>query len=120
MDHLIAWLRAQYDAEEQAARDAAENGDGVWTHIDDLAAPGEVRDSADENVVHDSDGTPSSYQAAHIACWDPARVLVEVDAKRRIIDNLEHKGGVHRFADAFRLLALPLSDRPGYSEDWRP
>lgn len=81
--------------------------------------------------------------ADHIAAHDPARVLREIDAKRKLVD--EHKPGIQkgwpnmgrhclsctgvRVWDeslnesnclTLRLLALPYADRPGYEESWRP
>jgi hypothetical protein len=58
--------------------------------------------------------------AEHIARWDPARVLAEVNAKRRILDEavrLMSYDGEFQFLE---LLALPYADRPGYREEWRP
>jgi hypothetical protein len=60
--------------------------------------------------------------AGHIARWDPARVLAEVDAKRQILDLATDVTEMsHDTADTMiRLLALPYADRPGYREEWRP
>lgn len=82
--------------------------------------------------------------AAHIARHDPARVLAEVDAKRRLLDEIlwyesmqdgdcgcghgpdaiaagECKlgGGPDRIT-AFRILALPYAAHPDYQDAWRP
>lgn len=74
-----------------------------------------------------------STAAGHIARWDPARVLAEVEAKRRILHEHEHEEahpalmphtcrrcGSFGWCLTVRLLALPFSDRPGYDETWRP
>lgn len=84
-----------------------------------------------------------SSAAGHIVRWDPARVLAEVEAKRRILDlhapsadgseceycsNLCHSGSGLWCPDphapypceTVRLLALPYADQPGYLEEWRP
>jgi hypothetical protein len=80
--------------------------------------------------------------AQHIARWDPARVLAECDAKRRIIElfreTTEGEDGISDDADflrqmdeiatgrwealrsVIRLLALPYADHPDYREEWRP
>lgn len=78
------------------------------------------------------------YDAEHIAEFDPARVLAEVDAKRRIIDQYEqlradvaHWRGLGdedaapvatewAYGEVVKMLALPYADRPGYLEEWRP
>lgn len=59
--------------------------------------------------------------AEHIARHDPARLLAEVEAKRRIIDRVEQHaryGGVVLYLLA--PLALPYADHPDYDESWRP
>ncbi|WP_127933425.1 DUF6221 family protein [Nonomuraea polychroma] len=73
----------------------------------------------------------------HIARYDPARVLREVEAKRCILDALasdvaQFSGGVEqqKFAErmatwakayaVLRLLALPYADHPDYQERWKP
>ncbi|WP_346536961.1 DUF6221 family protein [Micromonospora sp. DPT] len=59
-----------------------------------------------------------------------ARVLAEVDAKRRIIDKYElwsdekfpdsNGGYASALADVLSMLALPYADRPGYRDEWKP
>jgi hypothetical protein len=88
--------------------------------------------------------------ATHIARWDPARVLAEVEAKRRIIAGREtwhdeqrragedyqawaegrapEKPPARTLAEnlgpglelAVRLLALSYASHPDYREEWRP
>ena len=61
----------------------------------------------------------------HIARWDPARVLAECEAKRRII---ELCGGWVPDRDVsplaadyiLGLLAVPYAGHPDYDEEWRP
>lgn len=145
---LAAWLRQQLDTDERVATDAENNEDARrWSASDDPWS-GRVLDGNGDIVVYD-EGSPSFQEATHIARHDPARVLAEVEAKRRIM-------AIHnRRADAFpalaggpfdnccdgcgfegpcedpvtedindcpilRLLALPYADRPGYREEWRP
>ena len=69
-----------------------------------------------------------TVDAAHIARHDPARVLAEVDAKRRTL-NLHPLRSDGRICnedediypcETVRLLALPYADRPGYRQEWRP
>jgi hypothetical protein len=77
--------------------------------------------------------TPAARDLAHhIARHDPARVLVEVEAKRRILDTYEEAtnfyrvhvaapaGEVHGLWTAIQWLALPYADQPGYRDEWRP
>lgn len=68
----------------------------------------------------------------HIARHDPARVLAECEAKRRIVArhdaHLGHEPTPHivprlkwrEGCDTLRLLALPYADHPDFREEWRP
>jgi hypothetical protein len=74
--------------------------------------------------------------AGHIIRHDPARVLAEVDAKRRILARHEQCGTGHGYCDdgghGWRLddgtpvcgdkldLTRPYADRPGYRSEWAP
>lgn len=90
MSELVAWLRAQLDEDERLARAATRSGgggeddDGVWSPAE--AGPwGEARVEGIGITIYDEGGhTPE--QAGHIARHDPARVLREVEAKRRIME----------------------------------
>lgn len=132
---LVEFLRARLDEDEQAARAA---GDGPWTVRDHTADTVAIYDSRREPVVYD-EGRPSSDQMEHIARHDPARVLAEVDAKRRIIDLYEpyhwhgpaaptspnprdHVEDIEacRTCVTNRLLALPYRDHPDYRPEWVP
>jgi hypothetical protein len=55
-------------------------------------------------------------EAAHIVRWDPARVLAEVQAKRRILDEFSWEAGETR---AIMHLAQPYAGQPGWQEEWR-
>lgn len=63
----------------------------------------------------------------HIARWDPARVLAECEAKRRVVQAPEPTtpGGyvdgwweAHEYA--LRQLALPYAHYPDYQQEWKP
>ena len=69
----------------------------------------------------------------HITRWDPARVLAECEAKRRIVDYRERvaresavtgvplfEAQLSAYHAALRALALPHADHPDYREEWRP
>lgn len=67
--------------------------------------------------------------AAHIARWDPARVLAECEAKRKLVRLAQHmsdnawQDGDQRAVTEFRagqilrFLALPYSEHPDYPPD---
>jgi hypothetical protein len=77
--------------------------------------------------------TRSATLAEHIARHDPARVLREVEAKRRILeryralvedfDHVDETVFEHTrratLEDALADLALPYADHPDYREEWK-
>jgi hypothetical protein len=110
MDELVRWLGEQLAEDERIARAAAtlqadpENGWG----ISERAITPHI------GVVHEDEAR------AHITEWDPARVLREIESKRRMIGRISNhatimgRDEVH--GDLLRSLAEPYSDRPGYAE----
>lgn len=91
-------------------------------------------------ITMDSEGLSDSIDATdgeHVARWNPARVLAECEAKRRIV-MLHHCApavgepwdpvctvegyGVTtpNDCDTLRALALPYADHPDYRDEWRP
>ncbi|MFB7222430.1 DUF6221 family protein [Streptomyces sp. NPDC056227] len=132
-DDLVRFLRDRLDAEEHVARAASP---GPW-HIN--AEADEVL-AADGITVADGFALSSQQLRAtteHIARHDPARVLREVEAKRRIVDDYHYEStlpdgtalnecGTCGAANdpwpcpTLRLLALPYSGHADYREDWRP
>jgi hypothetical protein len=128
MDELITWLRAQLDDDERVARRAGWNHP-EWTYDREMFTV-----ASDAWVIaarKDRSGSPiNDVDGEHIARWDPARVLAEVDAKRRILDMWadaqsaefpDYWGGyATALDDVVRQLALPCADRPGFRAEWRP
>ena len=53
---------------------------------------------------------------------NPARVLAECEAKRRIVEHCDFDHLARSPGDPYvlRLLALPYADHPDYREEWRP
>jgi hypothetical protein len=108
---LVEFLRARLDDDKRIAEAASEPGGPHWPNSDI-----EIR-------------TP---QMEHARRHDPARVLAEVEAKRRIVeafeadDNRERYGGCGDDCEwkaldyALRLLALPYADHPDYRPEWKP
>lgn len=146
MTEMIAWLRAQLDAEERIAREPTAPN---WHYSPPLGGDGyldfegsfEVGEQEVETRGFDPD------DLAHIADHDPARVLRQVQAHRAILD--EHQpaegwahgpgtnmdrgqvcgtcAGTDRFEDlvgvtfpcaTLRLIASIYSDRDGYRQEW--
>lgn len=147
MSDLIAWLRGCLDDEERVARAASTENGPTWY-------VGGERDVLADNPSDTPyvacgpwGGGIDAATADHIARHDPARVLAEVDAKRRILDEHGASGGTCRTccgepdrevrwdgeeeavewarADkpwpcpTVRLLAQPYAGRDGWREEWR-
>lgn len=132
-DDLVAFLNARLSEDARVAEAAAP---GPWSETG--------RHSVGEGMVH-SDTTgwavvgsvstgygPKapyanvSLNAAHIARFNPARVLADADAKRRIVAECEaaygqDSRGMASLADGtLALLALPYAGHPDYRKEWRP
>lgn len=140
-DELITWLRAQLDDDERVAREATPGPwESQWWGVRtayEFDRPGYIHHGERVTVATNS-GTVGNREAEirnaeHIARWDPARVLAEIEAKRRILD--EHdptpttKTCCPTCYDAYgqepvpapcptvRLLALPYAGRDGWHDE---
>jgi len=140
---LTEFLKARLDEDEQAARKAAEICGchpiaPAWSFHDERT-DGRIliADNPHPETRHKLgrrwNGTYQElFAAEHIARWDPARVLAEVEAKRRIIREYEAAaayydqhpdapaGEAHGLYTTLKALALPYADHPDYHKDWRP
>jgi hypothetical protein len=102
VEDLVRWLNTQLDEDERIAR--ACPGDGEWEarHIE----------------VYGPD--LSTEVRAHMAVHDPARVLREIDAKRRTLLRCQEEmfSGIPRLThfakQTVREMAAVYKDRPGY------
>ncbi|MEU3203554.1 DUF6221 family protein [Streptomyces cyaneofuscatus] len=126
MDDLVQFLRDRLDEDEQAI-EAPE----TWTEFEE-STRGTRRVDVDHSFERVTACT-RAWRGVHIARHDPARVLREVDATRRLVheyaqvaDNdidepYEYAyGWANGLGRAVRLLALPYADHPDYRDDWRP
>lgn len=131
MDDLIAFVRAQLDADERVAQAAG----GAWTALEISPAHVTWEILRAGGVVAEA----AKPDAQHIALWDPARALAEIEAKRQILElhsggdfpaDPDELGGYSWTAHCtrcgepapcaeVRLLALPYVGRDGWREDWR-
>lgn len=118
MDDLVRWLGEQLDKDDRIARAATP---GPWK----LARQRGVEwvSSAEYWAVADcSDADPARENAEHVAAWDPARVLREIDAKRRTVIRCQEAMLapspmlVHFAKQTLREMALPYAGEPGYEE----
>ncbi|MGW4648062.1 DUF6221 family protein [Kitasatospora sp. NPDC004289] len=143
-DDLVAFLRARLDEDHLTAH-TAEGAE--WT-IEDAKKTRDIELHKNPRAIgfgvwvvtgeNGSDGiaeTTDTAHARHIARWDPASALAEVDAKRRILAEYEHwarrnagpslpdgvdGGQEYGLEHAIRCLALPYAHHPDYRTDWAP
>jgi hypothetical protein len=121
---LVAFLTARLDEDRKIAFEAGNGGFEPWTFDPELTWESEA------GPVH---GKYGSWNGQHIARHDPARVLAEVDAKRRILNEFTMielparssgdtaaVGAFVKMQAVLRLLALPYADHPDYRPEWAP
>lgn len=131
-DELIDFLRARLNEDEALALQASS---GPWAD-----QTGQISGGSDGRVLVAQQ--VQAWNAAHIASHDPARVLREIDGKRRLItmglsraSEVDHELGCGHEADEIeaglcpagtgdigelRLLAVSYVTHPDYREEWRP
>jgi hypothetical protein len=143
-DDLVQFLRDRLDEDYEAARLVL--GTNVMARVlRGQPAPRWVPSPEGDAGIWDTDGTPRvkfvwARERDHIVRHDPARVLCEVDAKRRITEcheswvagngdticgrcgreHIDGRPGGHFPCQTLRLLALPYADHPDYRADWAP
>jgi hypothetical protein len=139
-DDLAAFLRSRLDEDEQIARavqDGSAPWDGQW-----VADPPHALRTRNGHVLAFSTWTtdgrnlPIDLKPGTVNHWarhDPARVLAEVDAKRRIIKAHPWRRepdwpsgrqcrqcATEHPCNTLRLLALPEAGHPDYRPEWAP
>lgn len=128
MTTLIEFLKQRLDDDEAASAAAAP---GPW-HLND---EGDEVLAVDDITAAEAFALSNRQQratAAHIARHDPARVLAEVEAKRRIIEMCESALAVKRDVtedwpaaaalaeDILDEMGVPYADHPDYDKGWKP
>ncbi|MFI0242548.1 DUF6221 family protein [Streptomyces sp. NPDC016845] len=112
MDDLVRWLGEQLDEDTRAASSVHTLDCDIHAHLEGDAES--VR--ATMAMFHQAPGLVCD-------CGVPARMLREIDGKRRIVDRyawLREHGDTGGTAWVLPLLALSYAGRPGYREEWRP
>ncbi|MFI2650191.1 DUF6221 family protein [Micromonospora fulviviridis] len=122
MDDLVTWLRQQLDEDERVARAADSSR---WLPEDKGITFEYTADDFHEGEAQARLAADTRANQEHIARHDPERVLAEVEAKRRILDECEWRivdfdPGHGCAQQVLAFLALPFADRPGYRAEWRP
>ena len=135
LDELVGFLEERLDDDEYRAKAARSES---WTVERDVSTiPGNV--AAESRVVIGADAESGIAQvngrdrALHIARHDPARVLHEIDAKRRILEQVTRierdapprtvdppEGADVTMVSVLEMLALPYADHADYRAEWRP
>jgi Family of unknown function (DUF6221) len=118
---LVEFLRSRLDEDEEIARrnmSPIRPRQGKWQFVTDSGM--QVRDADGDHLIV-THTWPN--EGEHIARYDPARILAEVDAKRQIIDLCvaEIDSGTDGAVTAdsvLYLLALPYADHPDYRAEW--
>ncbi|MFG2001624.1 DUF6221 family protein [Spirillospora sp. NPDC048911] len=116
MSDLVEFFKARRDEDQWIAEGAAQDAGSAW-------------ESAKTFGPHGSDPIDD-----HIARHDPARVLADVQADRRLIaeyeravefynrpENQRHSAGeVTGLYTAIKIRAERFADHPDYRDEWRP
>ncbi len=120
---LAGFLLDRIAEDEEAAREATPGrwswSGGTWNYL--LADEGAGTSAA--VVESDAPLYVSVSDEEYIGRWQPARVLAECEAKRRIVEQQtmfrpDMLG--YRERQTLCLLALPYADHQAYREEWRP
>lgn len=121
---LAEFYAARLDEDEAAAR--AAGGALPWRAV--------LTDDPETTLVLDADqstvaGWLDAGEAAHIARHDPARVLREVEAGRKLLAAYEHAcdltpgsykhGAGEALEEALSIRAEVWSDHPDFDETWK-
>src|SRR5512139_2667273 len=144
MDDLIAFLKARLDEDERVAKAAVQ---GPWylnseSYAETIYGADDIAVVAGGKWGGEASVFASDEDAIHIARWDPARVLAEVEAKRRIIARHQSRQSGRwkicmncrpidpEYPDHLteavwpcpdlRDAAAPYADHPDYQQEWRP
>jgi len=114
MDDLTAFIRARLDEDEAVAKDAGERARRWKLAAFDDEEIGDVGDL----MVFGEASTLNPIELRHVQRHDPARVLREVAAKRRMLSDLDltYPDEEHML----KLLATAWADYPDYRQEWKP
>ena len=122
MDDLADFLQARLDEDEWVALavGTGPNSPEKWTASQYREGVRPWRIDGQCSLVVEAVCGPD---AAHVVRHDPARVLREVEAKRRIVDRyawLREHGDTGGAAWVLPLLAAPYAAHPDYRPEWAP
>jgi hypothetical protein len=92
VDGLTEFLQARLAEDEQVAQAATP---GPWSAGEYYPDVWEINGPTHNIAWESRDGDIGRGDATHIVRWDPARVLAEVQAKRRIIEAVQRRRAGH-------------------------
>jgi hypothetical protein len=109
MSEIADFINVQYDRIEEAARKASERSatwrvNGTW-HLE----------GAEHNIVGDEEAFCHPHNVEHIALHDPAYVLADIKAKRRILD--EVMSWKHDYVDGDTWFSCGLAESPDFPDE---
>jgi hypothetical protein len=124
MSEIVEFLKARLDEDEHHARQHKGSQWSSWSH---RAGSLQFRDIASDHRLFE---VPLEYDE-FVCRFDPARVLREVEAKRKILHEYEvelnrgpagsrpdfiarHKGILDAYTASLRIIAAAYSDHPDY------
>ena len=121
---ITEFLLARIAEDEEDAREASAGRRWSWDEDGECLLSDALGQYALHECIIDTEGAnpPEATTAgAHIARWDPARVLAECEAKRRIVEHCEPDALTKSPGDEYmlRLLASVYVDHHDYDEAWR-
>jgi len=138
-DDLTAFLRDRYADEALLADGARHEASGRWKPsrtndgggVEYADGPDDWPEAASSGIVVYDEGSPTREQAEHIAYWNPRRALDEVDAKRRVLDEIDEHwddanpiGGrgsqflPQEWKRVLKALAQSYGSHPAFRDDW--
>lgn len=129
MSDLTEFLLARIAEDEAAARAVpplGHNFDMGGHRQDERFTFGRILPSSADGMGNWSKHCDSPITRDHFSRHDPARVLAECEAKRRIMGLVTQMGGYYEpdagrvGAEVLRALALPYADHPDYRDEWKP
>ncbi len=147
MDDIVAFLTRCLDEDQQLAEAAASVDPAPWTAATDDERDNDQRSghgfgvvvAADEVALWDCEGSSTlcmtASTARFVAANDPARVLADIAAKRKLLDTAQRLYAdaadlakdanpewitLHGIANAItQALAALYAARPGYNPAWK-
>jgi hypothetical protein len=123
---LTDFLLARIAEDEEVARRVGESWFRYFGQVYVIEGAGEGHPAWQAHRGDDRCQVRTEADGDHIARHDPARVLAECEAKRRIVEELRSitmgkwKAGEPWADRMLGILALPYADHPDYREEWKP